>query len=333
MNPALTSATTSAMTGIRLADIVLADWGTSTVRVWALDRENNLLDERRSDRGMGSLSRDDYGPELQRQLSSMRVPQDTPVLICGMAGAAQGWQEAPYLDVPTDFAALADAAIRIARQTRDIRILPGIAQRDGANPDVMRGEETILHGLVGTGVQDGTVCLPGTHSKWAHIKNGRLVGFRTMMTGEMFALLGSQSILRHTVTSDDQSDNWANNWSDDDFIAAVREAHAAPERALAALFGLRAGPLLFADAAPHGASRLSGLMIGSEIASCLQADGGRIYLAATGGMAARYEEALTGLGIDFEMIDAELAVRAGLFDLALRLWPERIPQRPDGGIT
>ena len=325
MNPALTSATTSAMTGIRLADIVLADWGTSTVRVWALDRENNLLDERRSDRGMGSLSRDDYGPELQRQLSSMRVPQDTPVLICGMAGAAQGWQEAPYLDVPTDFAALADAAIRIAGQTRDIRILPGIAQRDGANPDVMRGEETILHGLVGTGVQDGTVCLPGTHSKWAEIEGGRLVGFRTMMTGEMFALLGKRSILRHTVMSD--------RWSDDDFIAAVGEAHSDPSRALAGLFGLRAGPLLFGDAVPHGASRLSGLMIGAEIASCLQDDARPLHLAATGEVAANYARALTGLGIGFDMVDAELAVRTGLFDIASILWPDIIPARIQGGTT
>ena len=307
------------------ADIVLADWGTSTVRIWALNRDKNLLDECRSDRGMGSLSRDDYGPELQRHLSAMGVPQDTPVLICGMAGAAQGWQEAPYLDVPTDFTTLADGAIRIAGQTRDIRILPGIAQRDGANPDVMRGEETILHGLTcnnlaGGRLRDGTVCLPGTHSKWAHIKGGRLAGFRTMMTGEMFALLGSRSILRHTVTAD--------GWSDDDFITAVREAHDEPARALAALFGLRAGPLLFADATPHGASRLSGLMIGGEIASCLEAGGGKIYLAATGGMAARYEEALTSLKFDFEMIDAELAVRNGLFDLAARLWPERIHRRP-----
>jgi len=306
-----------------MADIVLVDWGTSTVRVWALDRDENLLDERRSTRGMGSLSRDNYGPELERHLSAMQVPQDIPVLICGMAGAAQGWQEAPYLDVPTDFAALADGAVRVAGQTRDIRILPGIAQRDTANPDVMRGEETILHGLARTGVQDGTVCLPGTHSKWANIKNGRPVGFHTMMTGEMYALLGSQSILRHTMVLD--------NWSDDDFLAAVREAHAAPARALVALFGLRAGPLLFADAAPHGASRLSGLMIGSEIASCHEVEGGRIYLAATGGIATHYEEALTGLEIDFEMIDAELAVRAGLFDLALRLWPERIPQHPCRG--
>ena len=302
------------------ADIVLADWGTSTVRIWALDRDENLLDERRSDRGMGNLSHGDYGPELDHHLSAMGVPHDTPVLICGMAGAAQGWQEAPYLDVPTDFSALADGAIRIAGQTRDIRIIPGIAQRDSANPDVMRGEETILHGLtcnkmIGGGLRNGTVCLPGTHSKWAQIKDGRLAGFRTMMTGEMFALLGSQSILRHTVTAED--------WSDDDFIAAVREAHATPARALAALFGLRAGPLLFGNAAASGSARLSGLLIGAEIATGMAGSDAPLCLVATGGMADRYATALTTLGIDFDMADAEDAVRNGLFALAARIWPER----------
>ena len=312
------------------ADIVLADWGTTSLRAWALDRQGNLLDERRSDSGMGTLSRDQYAPELQRHLSVMGVPDETPVLICGMAGAAQGWQEAPYIEAPTDFAALADGAITIAGQahvgqahvgqTRDIRILPGIAQRDSARPDVMRGEETILHGLVCNGVQDGTVCLPGTHSKWADIAGGRLDGFRTMMTGEMFALLGDRSILRHTVMS--------GGWSDDDFITAVGEAHADPSRALAGLFGLRAGPLLFGDAVPHGASRLSGLMIGAEIASCLHSDGKPLHLAATGKMAAHYAKALTGLGIGFDMVDAELAVRTGLFDIASILWPERSLNAP-----
>ena len=322
------------------ADIVLADWGTSSLRLWALDRQGRLLDERRSDSGMGTLSYDGYAPELQRHLAAMGVPDETPVLICGMAGAAQGWQEAPYLEAPTGFAALADGAITIAGQmragqmragqtragrARDIRILPGIAQRDSANPDVMRGEETILHGLVCNGMRDGAVCLPGTHSKWAEIEGGRLVGFRTMMTGEMFALLGERSILRHTVMSD--------RWSDDDFIAAVGEAHANPSRALAGLFGLRAGPLLFGDAVPHGASRLSGLMIGAEIASCLQDDGRPLHLAATGEVAEHYAKALTGLGIGFDMVDAELAVRTGLFDIASILWPDIIPARMQGGTT
>ena len=307
------------MTAGAAADIVLADWGTSALRVWALDRQARLLDERRSDCGMATMPRDDYGRELDRLLMAMGVPGDIPVLICGMAGAAQGWQEAPYLDISIDFASLADRAIHIAGQDRDIRILPGIAQRDSHNPDVLRGEETILHGLVCAGMQEGVVCLPGTHSKWARIKNGRLVGFRTMMTGEMFALLGESSILRHTVTSD--------GWSDDDFITAVREAHANPARAFASLFGLRAGPLLHADRAPHGASRLSGLMIGAEISSCL-ADCQQLYLAATGTLAARYATALDCLDIDFDMSDADQAVRAGLFDLASHIWPEALTAAP-----
>ena len=307
------------MTAGAAADIVLADWGTSRVRVWALDRHTAILDERRSDRGMEAMSRDGYGRELENLLSAMGVPRDIPVLICGMAGAAQGWQEAPYLDLPVDFTSLADRTIRITGQGRDFRILPGVAQRDSDNPDVMRGEETILHGLVCAGLREGTVCLPGTHSKWARIKGGRVVGFRTMMTGEMFAILGERSILRHTVISD--------GWSDDDFIAAVREAHAAPARAFASLFGLRAGPLLFADKAPHGASRLSGLMIGAEISSCLATHHG-VHLAATGTMATRYAAALRCLDIDFDMTDADLAVRTGLFDLASRLWPERLAQTP-----
>jgi 2-dehydro-3-deoxygalactonokinase len=146
-----------------------------------------------------------------------------------------------------------------------------------------------------------------------------------MMTGEMFALLSKRSILRHTVMSD--------RWSDDDFIAAVGEAHADPSRALAGLFGLRAGPLLFGDAVPHGASRLSGLMIGAEIASCLQDDARPLHLAATGEVAAHYARALTGLGIGFDMVDAELAVRTGLFDIASILWPDIIPAHMQGGTT
>lgn len=299
------------------ADIVLADWGTSSLRLWAMDRQGGVVAERRSDSGMGTLSPGHYAPELQRHLSAMAVARDIPVLICGMAGAAQGWQEAPYLTVPTDSAALAEGAIRVSGQARDVRIIPGVAQRDTARPDVIRGEETILHSLVRDGVWNGIVCLPGTHSKWARIAAGRLAGFRTMMTGEMFALLGSQSILRHTVASE--------SWSDDDFMDAVRTAYSDPSCALSGLFGLRAGPLLFGDAAAQGTSRLSGLMIGAEIASCLDEDGGPLYLAATGTMASHYAAALTGLGIGFDMVDAEAAVRTGLFDIASRLWPDRIP--------
>ena len=179
----------------------------------------------------------------------------------------------------------------------------------------MRGEETILYGLARAGTGDARVCLPGTHAKWARLSRGHLAGFRTMMTGEMFALLGEASILHHTVGISD--------WSDDDFAAAVAEAHAAPADCLGRLFGLRAGPLLFGDAAPSGSARLSGLLIGAEIATGMAAGDEPLCLVATGGMAERYAAALTALGIDFDRADAEDAVRNGLFAMAARIWPER----------
>ena len=297
------------------ADIVLADWGTSNLRLWAMDAAGHIRAEHRSDKGMGQLDRNRFGPELDRCLAAMAVPADTPVLICGMAGAAQGWHEAPYLDAPCDLAAIGEGAVRVEHGRRDIRILPGIAQRDLAAPDVMRGEETILYGLARTGAGDATVCLTGTHAKWARLSGGHLAGFRTMMTGEMFALLGEASILRHTVGTSD--------WSDSDFAAAVAEAHADPADCLGRLFGLRAGPLLFGDAAPSGSARLSGLLIGAEIATGIAAGDEPLFLVATGGMAERYAAALTTLGIDFDTADAEDAVRNGLFAMAARIWPER----------
>ena len=245
----------------------------------------------------------------------MTVPADTPVLICGMAGAAKGWHEAPYLDAPCDLSAIGDGAVRVEHGGRDIRILPGIAQRDRTAPDVVRGEETILYGLARAGTGDARVCLPGTHAKWARLSRGHLAGFRTMMTGEMFALLGEASILRHTVGISD--------WSEDDFAAAVAEAHAAPADCLGRLFGLRAGPLLFGDAVPSGGARLSGLLIGAEIATGMAAGDEPLCLVATGGMAERYAAALTALGIAFDRADAEDAVRNGLFAMAARIWPER----------
>lgn len=300
---------------IHLANIVLADWGTSNLRLWAMDAAGHIRAEHRSERGMGQLDRDGFGPELDRCLAAMTVPADTPVLICGMAGAAQGWHEAPYLDAPCDLSAIADGAVRVEHGGRDIRILPGIAQRDRTAPDVMRGEETILYGLAQAGTGDARVCLPGTHAKWARLSRGLLAGFRTMMTGEMFALLGEASILRHTVGISD--------WSDDDFAAAVAEAHAAPADCLGRLFGLRAGPLLFGEAAPSGSARLSGLLIGAEIATGMAGSDAPLCLVATAGMADRYAAALTTLGIDFDTADAEDAVRNGLFAMAARIWPER----------
>jgi 2-dehydro-3-deoxygalactonokinase len=234
-----------------------ADWGTSRLRLWALDAQDVLIGERSSDNGMGQLKPEQFEAALlelaEPFLAADRV---TDVLICGMAGARQGWIEAPYLDVPGS----AVGAEPVPAPTTDprlrVRILPGLCQRDPA--DVMRGEETQLAGFAAQNPgYSGAVCLPGTHTKWVRMAGEQVQAFRTLMTGETFALLGAQSILRHSL--DD-------NWDDDAFGKAVLEALQQPEQLIASLFSIRAASLLTNPTPGSARARLSGLLIGAELA-------------------------------------------------------------------
>src|SRR5690606_25265045 len=121
------------------------------------------------------------------------------VIICGMAGARQGWCEAEYRETPC---VPVEPGSAMAVPSGDCRlsvlIVPGLAQREP--PDVMRGEETQLAGLAASINSDQFVaCLPGTHSKWPNVADGDVVNFRTFMTGVLFSLLCKQSILRPSI--------------------------------------------------------------------------------------------------------------------------------------
>src|ERR1044071_5137604 len=90
-----------------------------------------------------------FAAVLQSHLEAVRAAPGLPVVVCGMAGARQGWVEAGYVDTPARLASILKHAVAVPGQGRDIRILPGIAQRDPRAPDVMRGEETQLLGALG----------------------------------------------------------------------------------------------------------------------------------------------------------------------------------------
>ncbi len=162
------------------------DWGTSSFRLWLLSNDGAVLAERRSDEGMIRAANTGFDAVLERHLAELGAPAKLPVIICGMAGARQGWREAGYLDTPADVADIIRNALIVDGYPRDVRILPGIAQREAGAPDVMRGEETQLLGLVADGVRSGLVCMPGTHSKWVTLGGGKVEGFSTYMTGELF---------------------------------------------------------------------------------------------------------------------------------------------------
>jgi len=170
---------------------VAVDWGTSSFRLWLIDRAGKVLAERRSDEGMLAAAKAGFAGVLQSHLTAVEAPAQLPVLVCGMAGAKTGWVEAGYVDTPAPLSAVLKQAALVPGETRDIRILPGIAQRDTRAPDVMRGEETQLLGAVAADAPRTLVVLPGTHSKWARVEHGMVLDFTTFMTGEMYdALLG-----------------------------------------------------------------------------------------------------------------------------------------------
>lgn len=291
------------------------DWGTSSLRIWLLDADGAVLAVHRGSDGMFGLNPDEFPQVLERHLADMGVARDVPVIICGMAGAATGWKEVPYVDVPTRLTSIADAAIMTETSLRRVHILPGLAQRNADDPDVMRGEETILLGAVVEAAVDGLVCLPGTHSKWAEVREGRLIGFQTSMTGETFALLSKTSTLSQfaSVSCDDLH-------CSDAFEQAVAEALEAPQKILHALFSIRATPLLLGqERAADMPARLSGLLIGLEIAGMNVPRNETVTLISSGTISATYMRALEIAEIPVRLLNAEEMVRVGLLTCASRL--------------
>lgn len=295
------------------ADWIAVDWGTSRLRAWALSDEGRILASAESADGMGGLDRAGFEPALLSLAGGWLAPgRATPVLICGMAGSRQGWIEAPYRAVPCAPVArdgLAVAPVRDARLA--VRILPGLSQ--SAPPDVMRGEETQIAGVIARDPGfDGVVCLPGTHSKWARVSAGEVVGFQSFMTGEVFALLAGQSVLRHSLG--------ATGWDEAAFAEAVLSALARPEALAARLFAIRASELLTGPAPGAARARLSGLLIGSELAAARPWWlGQRVAIVGSGAIAGPYRTALGLLGVTAEVQDGETAALAGLIRARLLL--------------
>ncbi|MDM9623779.1 2-dehydro-3-deoxygalactonokinase [Rhizobium sp. AC44/96] len=298
---------------------VAVDWGTSSFRLWLIGKDGSVLGESRSDEGMTTAAKTGFAAVLAAHLAKVGAPEDVPVIVCGMAGAKQGWVEAGYIDVPTSLSAILTGAVSVPGQDRDVRILPGLAQRDKAMPDVMRGEETQLLGALGPESKGSqAVCMPGTHSKWVHVRDGHVTGFSSFMTGELFDAISKHTILAHAVAGADQmpADTAA-------FEAAVKAAFERPAMATNLFFTARSGQLLHGLTAAGAQAKISGTLIGMEIAGGLSDAGSavNISLVASGRLQGLYETAFKTLSLSYTTIDADTAVRGGLAAAAKAIWP------------
>ncbi|MFB6415154.1 MULTISPECIES: 2-dehydro-3-deoxygalactonokinase [Bradyrhizobium] len=296
---------------------VAVDWGTSSFRLWLVDRAGQVLAERRSDEGMLAAAKTGFPAVLQAHLAAVEAPDHLPVLVCGMAGAKTGWVEAGYVDTPAPLPTVLKQAVRVPGEARDIRILPGIAQRDAGAPDVMRGEETQLLGALGfEAAGEALVCMPGTHSKWVRVKGGIVERFSTFMTGELFSVVSRETILSFAVAGADEAEDVAS------FKAAVKAAYAAPAFTANLLFGARSRQLLFGGTPAAARETLSGTLIGVELAAGLSGTVPQagVKLIASGRLAMLYRHAFDALSVTAHPVDADEAVRRGLSMAAAAIW-------------
>jgi 2-dehydro-3-deoxygalactonokinase len=297
---------------------VAVDWGTSSFRLWLIGEDDVVLGESRSGEGMTTARETGFPAVLAKHLQAVNAPEGLPVIICGMAGAKQGWTEAGYIDVPAKLSDIPNQSVKIDDPSRDIRILPGLAQRDVHSADVLRGEETQLLGASSRmRSSDCLVAMPGTHSKWVRVVRDEVLGFATFMTGELYAAISQHTILAHSMKDSAGFDGTSPAFAD-----AVYAALKEPELVANRLFSVRARGLLFSLAPADAEAMLSGTMIGLELAGALKSapKDTPVILVVAGKLRGLYEAAFHRAGLQFETIDADDAVRHGLIQAARSIW-------------
>jgi 2-dehydro-3-deoxygalactonokinase len=244
------------------AALIGIDWGTTSFRAYRLDADGRVIDRKSAPAGI--LKEGDFERVFEREIGAWLVDRpDLPVIASGMITSRQGWVEVPYCPCPAGGDEIARALRPYATGAgRVIHFVPGVSVvgADGV-PDVIRGEETQVIGEVGDAPGRRLLVLPGTHSKWALVEDGRIVWFATFMTGELFGVLREHSILGRMMAGD-ADDAQA-------FRRGLAYARSHPGGLLKRLFSARTLGL-FGDLRESAiGSYLSGLLIGSEVAEVL----------------------------------------------------------------
>lgn len=292
---------------MQLADaIILGDWGTTNLRLWLVAADGTILDTVASKDG-ASVTAGAAAGDIFDKLTDHWRETNPPrrAILCGMVGRKGGWIEAPYLSTD-NWGALSRNLVRAAHDDMDVFVVPGL--RTVRSDDVMRGEETQILGLVSdTPDFTGTICMPGTHSKWCDLSDGQITGFRTELTGEMFALLSERSVLRDAIGA---------GHCEDAFDGGVQEGLNEPD-AMQRLFSVRANWLLKNTPLDVGSSRLSGLLIGAEIARARRnRDLGTVAIIGSNSLGALYARALDQAGIVSNTLSGDRLVIHGLQRIA-----------------
>ncbi len=279
------------------------DWGTSALRAYLLGDGGIVLARAAQPWGVMSQFGGDFAAAFAAVVQDWdRMYPGLPAIAAGMVGSSEGWVRTPYRTCPAGAAELAAALVPVpVARAGALYVIPGVEQRAPA-PNVMRGEETQIAGALALDPDRfsgaATLVLPGTHSKWVEVDAGRIARFDTYITGELYALLASQSILgRPAVKAIAQSGPAPGALDGTAFDRGVRTACNGGARGIMPLLFLTRSLVL--DGSLDVAASLdylSGLLIGEEVRSAMLTGAAECTLVGDPLLCARYARALAAYG-------------------------------------
>lgn len=292
--------------------ILSCDWGTTNLRIALVNlKEARAVYIHRSDRGIGPVysiwdkqknedKRTHFSNVLAEELNN--IPQKTgtsidrlPLIVSGMASSQNGLEELPYATLP--FRVDGNDTLVSKFTPSDTLPFPMWLTSGVCSPnDVMRGEETQLIGICRSmDINSGVLVFPGTHSKHIHVEDGKVVAFKTYMTGEMFQLMTKNSMLRSTVEKENI------NFSEVRTAFEKGVINGSNQNLLNVLFSVRANRLLKLMTKGENWHYLSGSLLGSELITLAKADQ-PVYLCGGGDLSALYRSAFGILGLADRLI-------------------------------
>lgn len=302
------------------AALVGLDWGTTSLRAHLLAADGTILDRRSSSDGILAVHKDGFEGTFRGIVGDwLSGSSGLPVIASGMITSRNGWVETPYVRVPGGIAELAASLVPFDTASgARIYFICGMDQDPtGGSPDIMRGEETQIVGCTTDAPGgEGLFVMPGTHSKWVGVVNGRLDRFDTYMTGEVFAVLKGHSILGRLMESQEAGVT-------DGFRKGVSTRLASQASLLRQIFSARTMVIYDRLKPSEAADYLSGLLIGEEVRAALEEHGRGggdlppVTVVGSGELTRRYGAALACAGIEVSAAPADAAAK-GHFAIAHR---------------
>lgn len=288
--------------------LICADWGTTNLRLFLVNAATGTIQASiRYARGILNIHHEiirNNQEHLRTQLFRTQLQEGvdalsqeagtdlsgTDIILSGMASSSIGIKLIPYNSIPFSLTSgqLMHAWLDpMTGFSNRVLILSGLSVAD----DVMRGEEVQALGWYLSAGMSGklTLLLPGTHSKHIFIENGRILAFKTYLTGELFQVLLEHSILNVPGKTNE------NENPDQAFRLGVEASES--QALLHELFKIRALTLQDHLSVALVPDYLSGLLIGHELRQ-LEVASDTIHLAASDQLVHRYQQAMELLGLD-----------------------------------